>query len=87
MSDSGDKRTRASAVITVHRYEPSAYDEPAHPGHGGRRPAAIVLCRAVMPGHGLASRLPDVRPGAPRDGRQGAPRRFDPECLEIEPKI
>ena len=29
MSDSGDKRTRASAVITVHRYEPSAYDEPA----------------------------------------------------------
>ena len=30
MSDSGDKRTRASAVITVHQYDPSAYDEPAN---------------------------------------------------------
>ena len=29
MSDSGDKRARASAVITVHKYEPSAYDEQA----------------------------------------------------------
>lgn len=29
MSNSGGKRTRASAVITVHKYEPSAYDEPA----------------------------------------------------------
>ena len=29
MSDSIDKRTRASAVITVHKYEPSVYDEPA----------------------------------------------------------
>jgi hypothetical protein len=29
MSDSGDQRTRANAVITVHKYEPSAYDEPA----------------------------------------------------------
>lgn len=29
MSDSGDNRARASAVITVHKYEPSAYDEPA----------------------------------------------------------
>lgn len=29
MSDSGDMRTRASAVITVHKYDPSAYDEPA----------------------------------------------------------
>jgi hypothetical protein len=29
MSDSGEKRTRASAVITVHKYDPSAYDEPA----------------------------------------------------------
>ncbi len=28
MSDSA-QRTRATAVITVHRYEPSAYDEPA----------------------------------------------------------
>jgi len=28
MSDSA-QRTRASAVITVHKYEPSAYDEPA----------------------------------------------------------
>ena len=29
MSDSSDKRTRAEAVITVHKYEPSAYDKPA----------------------------------------------------------
>ncbi len=29
MSNSDGKRTRASAVITVHKYEPSAYDEPA----------------------------------------------------------
>lgn len=29
MSDSGNNRARASAVITVHKYEPSAYDEPA----------------------------------------------------------
>ena len=29
MSNSGSKRTRASAVITVHKYEPLAYDEPA----------------------------------------------------------
>ncbi len=29
MSNSGSKRTRASAVITVRKYEPSAYDEPA----------------------------------------------------------
>jgi hypothetical protein len=29
MSDSGGNRDRASAVITVHKYEPSAYDEPA----------------------------------------------------------
>jgi Protein of unknown function (DUF3224) len=29
MSDSGSGRTRASAVITVQKYEPSAYDEPA----------------------------------------------------------
>jgi Protein of unknown function (DUF3224) len=29
MSDSGDNRARASGVITVHKYEPSAYDEPA----------------------------------------------------------
>ncbi|HEX5295430.1 MAG TPA: DUF3224 domain-containing protein [Streptosporangiaceae bacterium] len=28
MSDSA-QRTRATAVITVHKYEPSAYDEPA----------------------------------------------------------
>ena len=28
MSDS-DNRARASAVITVHKYEPTAYDEPA----------------------------------------------------------
>ncbi len=28
MSESGE-RTHASAVITVHKYEPSAYDEPA----------------------------------------------------------
>jgi hypothetical protein len=28
MSDSGENRTRASAVITVHKYDPSAYDEP-----------------------------------------------------------
>ena len=29
MSDSGDNRARASAVITVRKYEPSVYDEPA----------------------------------------------------------
>jgi Protein of unknown function (DUF3224) len=29
MSDSGGKRARANAVITVHKYEPSVYDEPA----------------------------------------------------------
>jgi hypothetical protein len=29
MSSSNDKRTRANAVITVDKYEPSAYDEPA----------------------------------------------------------
>lgn len=29
MSKSGGERTRATAVITVHKYEPSAYDEPA----------------------------------------------------------
>ena len=29
MSDSGNNRARASAVITVHKYEPSAYHEPA----------------------------------------------------------
>ena len=29
MSDPGDRKTRADAVITVHKYEPSAYDEPA----------------------------------------------------------
>ncbi|MGO9784680.1 MAG: DUF3224 domain-containing protein [Streptosporangiaceae bacterium] len=29
MSNSGSNRTRASAVITVDKYEPSAYDEPA----------------------------------------------------------
>jgi uncharacterized protein DUF3224 len=29
MNDSAGKRTRASAVITVHKYEPSAYDDPA----------------------------------------------------------
>lgn len=29
MSGSNDTRTRANAVITVHAYEPSAYDEPA----------------------------------------------------------
>lgn len=29
MSDSKEKRTRASAVIAVHKYEPSAYEEPA----------------------------------------------------------
>ncbi len=28
MSEAG-ARTRASAVITVHKYEPAAYDEPA----------------------------------------------------------
>jgi hypothetical protein len=28
MNDSAGKRTRASAVITVHKYEPSAYDGP-----------------------------------------------------------
>ena len=32
MSDSGDKRVRASAVITVHKYEPAAYDERAAAG-------------------------------------------------------
>jgi DNA-binding MarR family transcriptional regulator len=29
MSVSGDKTVRANAVITVHNYEPAAYDEPA----------------------------------------------------------
>jgi hypothetical protein len=29
MSDSGVERKRANAVITVHKYEPSPYDEPA----------------------------------------------------------
>jgi len=29
MSEPGGERTRASAMITVHKYEPSAYDEPA----------------------------------------------------------
>ena len=29
MTDRSGERTRASAVITVHKYEPSAYDEPA----------------------------------------------------------
>ena len=29
MSNPVGERTRASAVITVHKYEPSAYDEPA----------------------------------------------------------
>jgi Protein of unknown function (DUF3224) len=29
MSVSGEGRTRATAVITVHKYEPSAYDQPA----------------------------------------------------------
>ena len=29
MSDTGGQRARASAVITVHKYEPSAYDEAA----------------------------------------------------------
>jgi hypothetical protein len=28
MSSSNDSRTRANAVITVHKYEPSTYDEP-----------------------------------------------------------
>jgi hypothetical protein len=31
MSESGE-RTHASAVITVHKYEPAAYDEPADGG-------------------------------------------------------
>ena len=29
MSSSNDSRARANAVITVHKYEPSTYDEPA----------------------------------------------------------
>jgi hypothetical protein len=62
MSVSNDQVVRATAVITVRKYEPAAYDEP------GEGPALVRSCGAPR---GRAAR------GRWVTSRRGSPQLFD----------
>jgi Protein of unknown function (DUF3224) len=64
LSDSDQMKTRAEAVITVHKYEPAAYDEPAE-GPALTRIRVEESFSGDMTGAGVAEFLQAARADGP----------------------